>query len=221
MPWAWPAAAFCRSSIWHIPLPQFMARLRRVAVAHDVLGRVWSRPRCSPSSSQWSARIAACRCAIRPGRLGRLTTVAVVAIHIHGDSGRCIVCRAVRANSILMLDPHFNPVIRVHGLQQSLRRASGARRTRHGSATKRNIRASWEGPGPASRCCCAIDTRATGAPAAAAWNCTAGMWRAWRPRTAIVWWQSYGVTFQNGALISSLTVAQNVAAAPQGALFIV
>ena len=33
---------------------------------------------------------------------------------------------------------------------------------------------------------------------------------AWPPRTGSSLVQSYGVTFQNGALISSLTVAQNI-----------
>ncbi len=41
-------------------------------------------------------------------------------------------------------------------------------------------------------------------------RCTAGTYSGSRGRSGSPWCRSYGVTFQNGALISSLTVAQNI-----------
>ena len=62
---------------------------------------------------------------------------------------------------------------------------------------------------PASPYCCARSW-GCGRPTRASSSCTARTCGNWRPadRSALV--RSYGVTFQNGALISSLTVAQNI-----------
>ena len=61
----------------------------------------------------------------------------------------------------------------------------------------------------ANRCCCAVCWGCAG-PDAGSVDCTAAMCGSCRDCSGLELVKSYGVTFQNGALISSLTVAENI-----------
>ena len=120
---------------------------------------------------------------------------------------RCLPCCSCR--SISDVGPRFQSGDPRARTAQSLRDADRARRTRHGGASSTKYSAWSAVQGPASRCCCARSWDCAIRTAAAS-RFTARMSQslAATDRRSLV--QSYGVTFQNGALISSLTVAQNI-----------
>ena len=191
----------------HIPLPQFTHRLRE-ALAPTTFwagSRQGADLRHSDRHSGGLSRHASAR--VSP-RVGATDHGGRGAVHFHGHSRRRAVRHLVRANRFLMQQPTEPPIIRVRGLVNRF----GAQVVHDGldMEVRSNeifgvVGGSGAGKSVLLRTILGLRSPDGGSVELYGQDMQ-HLSRAERSRLV----RSYGVTFQNGALISSLTVAQNI-----------